>query len=256
MADLVTLAKVKSYLVINSSNQDALIEQLISRESRLIEQYTSRRFPAITNTAKRLNGTGTSRLMLPDAPILSVSFLSIQGVEVKASPDGIQAGYIFDDTAIHLIGMCFPMQRQCVVCSWTAGYQESETDFIPTDNPATLTPSNGGDAVANVSVVNASTGAALTLVASSPATGQYSFADGVYTFAAADAGVRVTMTYQYVPGPVAMACIEMVGLDLKSRDNLGINSKTLAGETITYSSKGMTASSVEQLTPYKRMYPA
>jgi hypothetical protein len=61
------------------------------------------------------------------------------------------------------------------------------------------------------------------------------------------------MTYGYVPPPVEQACIEMVGLDLKARDNLGITSKTLAGETITYSAKGITSSVKEMLGPYRRM---
>jgi hypothetical protein len=45
----------------------------------------------------------------------------------------------------------------------------------------------------------------------------------------------------------------MVGLDLKSRDNLGITSKSLAGETVSYSSRGLTDSVKEQLMPYRRM---
>ena len=93
-------------------------------------------------------------------------------------------------------------------------------------------------------------------LAKKPATGQYTFAAGSYGFAAADVGVSVTMTYLYVPGPVEQAVIEMVGLDLKARDNLGINSKSLAGETISYSGGGMTASVKEMLQPYRKMVPA
>jgi hypothetical protein len=257
MADLVTLASVKRYLVIPTSNSDGLIAELIARESRLVEQWTSRRFPAVTNTAKRLNGTGGCMLVLPDSPIIGIDLLQIGATVIPASSDGLQTGYTFDDTTIYLTGGArFPQGRQNVLCSWTAGYQEAETGFIPTDNPATLAPSTGGAAAQNVSVKNAATGAALVEVGSNPATGQYSFADGIYTFAAADFGVRVTMTYYYVPGPVAMACIEMVGLDLKQRDNLGVTSKTLGGETITYTDKGMSSSVKEMLQPYRRITPA
>lgn len=256
MADLVTLDAVKAYLAITTANQDVLLGHLIARESRLIEQYTSRRFPSVTNTARRLNGTGSGMLMLPDSPILSIELLQIDGVSVAASPDGLASGYTFDDSVVYLTqGQKFPSGRQNVVCSWTAGWRESESGFIPSGNVAhTLTPSTGGAAADPVGVVFTS-GAALAEVGSNAAAGQFSFANGVFTFNAADGGSEVTMTYDYVPGPVAQACIEMVGLDLKQRDNLGINSKMLGGETVTYTDKGMTPSVRAMLDPYRRLAP-
>lgn len=255
MADLTTVAAVKTYLAITTSNQDALIGALIARESRLVESFCSRRFPAVTNAARRLNGTGTAVIVLPDQPILDVSFLSIDGVEIEPSVDGA-AGYTFDDTAVYLVGGAkFSSCRQSVVCSWSAGYQDSETDFVPTGNTPTLTPTTGGSAVTNVSVTEIAGNVTMTQVGSSPAAGQYAFADGIYTFAAADVGKQVQMAYQCVPAPVEQAVIEMVGLDLKARDNLGVSSKTLAHEQITYSDKGMSASALEMLRPYRRMAP-
>ena len=255
MADLTTLSAVKAYLAITTTGQDVLIPALIARESKQVENWTGRRFPAVTNTARRLNGTGTAMLTLPDDPILSVSFLSIDGVEVPRSSDGLAYGYTFDETTIYLIGARFPDRRQCVVCSWTAGYQDSETDFVPAGNTPTLSPTTGGRAVTNLTVTSTATGVALTEVGNAPASGQYTFAAGTYGFAAADTGAQVTMTYQYVPGPVEQAVIELVGLDLKQRDNLGVTSKVLANETVSYSDKGMTASVKEMLQPYRRMAP-
>lgn len=255
MADLSTLQGVKAYLAITTTGQDSLIPALIARESKQIENWTCRRFPDVTNTLRRLNGTGTGMLTLPDSPILDVSFLSIAGVEIPRSTDGVAYGYTFDETTIYLIGSRFPQSRQSVVCSWVAGYQESETDFIPTGNTPTVTPTNGGRAVTNLSVTAVATGVALAEVGNAPVAGQYSFADGIYTFNAANVGLQVTMAYRYVPGPIEQACIEMVGIDLKARDNLGINSKTLANETISYSDKGMSASVREMLQPYRRMTP-
>ncbi len=255
MADLTTLAAVKALLVVSSTNQDALIASLISRESRLIEQWTGRRFPVVTNTARRLDGTGTSMLMLPDGPILSIESLTIGGVAIALSADGIAAGYTFDDSTIYLTGGArFPMGRQNVVCTWTAGYEDSQTEDIPTANVPTLSPSNGGAAFSTISVT-AANGAAFTEVANAPVASQYSFANGTYTFNTSDAGTEVTMAYRCVPGPVAMACIEMVGLDLKVRDNFGVTSKTLSGETISYTEKGMTASVKELLQPYRKVCP-
>lgn len=256
MSDLVTLDAVKRYLAIDNSNQDALIAQLIPRESRLIEQWTSRQYPTVTRTAKRFNGHGGQTLVLPDSPILSVSSLTIDGTTIAASSDGILPGYLINDAAIHLIGYSFTRGLQNVVVTWTAGYRASETDTIPSDTTPALTPSEGGTPYAPSSVVNASTGAAFTQVSNSPATTQYSFSGGTFTFAAADAGTEVTMTYDYVPGPVVQGCIELVGLDLKQRSNLGVQSRTLAGESVTYTDRSLPPSVRELLQPYRRVAPA
>ncbi|HEY6019948.1 MAG TPA: hypothetical protein VIY48_08595 [Candidatus Paceibacterota bacterium] len=259
--NLTTLANVKQYLTITGTNQDALITPLIARESALVEAWTGRTFPSVSNVNKRLNGTGTSRLVLPDQPILSVSSLSILGSAIPASPDGVQAGFVFDDTCLYLVGGIagmswgdkFPMVPQSVTVSWEAGYQTSETDFVPTGNTPTITPTQGGTAVTVVSVVDNTTSTAMTQVGSSPATGQYSFSAGVFTFNTAQYNHSVTMTYKYVPAPVEQAVIEMVGLDLQQRNNIGINSKNLATESITYEKKGISDSAMEMLRPYRRM---
>jgi len=258
--NLTTLANVKQYLSIPTTNQDALIPRLIARETSLVEQWTGRQFPTVTRVSKRLNGTGTKRLVLPDNPIISVSALSIYGTDVPVSPDGVQAGYMYDDTCLYLVGDIggmwgsrFPQQPQCIVCSWVAGYRTSETDFVPTGNAPTLTPSNGGTAAAVVSVFDNTANSSMTQVGSGPLTGQFSFADGVFTFNSAQYNHSVTMTYDYIPAAVEQATIEMVGLDLQQRNNIGINSKNLATESLTYEKKGISDSAKELLMPFKRM---
>jgi hypothetical protein len=253
--NLTTVATVKSYLGIVTANQDTLIGQLITRESAFVEQWTGRVFPSSTNTSKRLSGAGTDRLVL-GGPLLSVSGLSIGGVTVEASADGIQAGYLFDDTCLYLIGGDkFPRQPMNVVCSWAEGYQAVETGFVPTGNTPTITPTTGGTVVAVVSVVD-STGVVLTQTGAAPLAGEFSFSAGVFTFNSAQYNDSVTMTYNYVPASVEQAVIEMVSLDLQQRSNIGITSKSLAGESISYERKGMTDSIKEMLMPYRRMVTA
>ena len=72
------------------------------------------------------------------------------------------------------------------------------------DNEAGTVPASFRITVANsvnfekdYGVIDASTGLPLTRVASSPATGQYSVAAGVYTFATADTGKNVYISYTY-----------------------------------------------------------
>lgn len=81
-----------------------------------------------------------------------------------------------------------------------AKFDEAAT--IPaTPGPYTLTiaPPSSGTFVADLGVVNATTGVQFTRVASAPATGQYSVntGTGVYTFAAADQGVAIKISYEY-----------------------------------------------------------
>lgn len=60
-----------------------------------------------------------------------------------------------------------------------------------------VTPPNSGSFVTDLGVINASTGLPMTRVASAPATGQYSVSAGTYTFAAADTGLGVLISYEY-----------------------------------------------------------
>jgi hypothetical protein len=257
MADLTTLASVKSYLAITTTGQDLLIPSLIANESRLIEEWTGRVFPYVARS-KRLNGTGTDRIVLPDSPIINVSSVTVNEKAYSLS-DGSSAGFFFEagESMVYLIGgERFLKGFKNVAVDWTAGYETTQTAFIPAGNTPTLTPSNGGLAVTNVSVTIAATGVAMAEVGSSPSTGQYSFSAGTYTFATADSGVQVTMDYYYVPGPVEQACNMLVGTLLKTRDNLGIQSKSMAGETISYMTKAIPDDVKAKLQLYRRVAPA
>lgn len=60
----------------------------------------------------------------------------------------------------------------------------------------TVTPPNSGTMVDDLGVLD-SNAVPMTRVASAPATGQYSYATGVYTFATADTGKKVYISYRY-----------------------------------------------------------
>jgi hypothetical protein len=65
---------------------------------------------------------------------------------------------------------------------------------IPT-TPFQITVTGSATFATDLGVINASTGAPMQRVASSPATGQYSVASGIYTFATADVGILVKISY-------------------------------------------------------------
>ncbi len=74
---------------------------------------------------------------------------------------------------------------------------DDESHPIPATGPFTVTVTNSTTAVTDYGVRYSSTGAQLMKVASGPTTGQYSYAAGVYTFAAADEGMGVLISYSY-----------------------------------------------------------
>jgi hypothetical protein len=75
---------------------------------------------------------------------------------------------------------------------------ESQAAAIPaTPGPYTVTVTNSANFDQDLGVVNASTGSAFTRVASAPATGQYSVSAGVYTFASADEGDSIIISYAW-----------------------------------------------------------
>jgi len=79
-------------------------------------------------------------------------------------------------------------------------YSDEVGTAIPASSPYTITPTlpNTGTAVDCLGVLDAS-GVPMTRVSSSPTTGQYSYATGVFTFAAADTGLIVypSLSYSY-----------------------------------------------------------
>lgn len=85
----------------------------------------------------------------------------------------------------------------------TAGIKAAVMDFgatIPASTPWKLTvaPPSTGTFVADLGVQRTDTGVQMTRVASAPAAGQYSVdALGAYTFAAADTGKPIAISYEY-----------------------------------------------------------
>lgn len=85
----------------------------------------------------------------------------------------------------------------------TAGVKAAVFDFaanIPSASPYKLTvvPPNTGQFIADLGVVFAGTGVQLERVSSAPTTGQYMVdAAGAYTFADADDGLAIAVSYEY-----------------------------------------------------------
>lgn len=74
---------------------------------------------------------------------------------------------------------------------------DKETGAVPASTPFTVQTANHTTATTDLGVIYATTGLPFVRVASAPALGQYSYAAGVYTFAAADANAAVLLSYLY-----------------------------------------------------------
>ncbi len=265
--NLTTLARAKQYLAgaVAFTGSDAVYTALIASASVAAANFCSRTFQRASYTGLRLNGNGGNRLMPPSNPIISVSAISVDGKAIAASADAIAAGYQYDSKWLYLFGgYVFTMGNRNIQVSMVTGYDTTETAFIPAATPYTLTPVTGngisadgspemtnGPATADRGVTFVSNGVSLVLVGSAPTTGQYAFSDGVYTFAAADAGQQVTMTYSYTPADVEQAVIDTVGTWMKQRNNLGVASVTLNGETVSYRDTSLSKTARMLLQPYR-----
>ncbi|MDG3442471.1 hypothetical protein [Nitrospirillum amazonense] len=73
----------------------------------------------------------------------------------------------------------------------------NEVAAVPASTPYTVTVANSATFTADQGVIFAATGVPLVRVASNPTAGQYAVSAGVYTFAAADTGAGLLISYSY-----------------------------------------------------------
>lgn len=246
--DLVSLDDVKSWLNVpaGSTGGDELLGFLISATSNEICAYLGRQSIAPADYAESLDGRGTTRILIKRSPLIDVTAVSINGLAIQSamqSPNA--AGFLFQPWdgeepggvgVISLRGFTAHRGVGNIEVAYRAGYQRTEAAVIPAVAPYSyVVESPSGAWSVDVGVSFASSGAALTKVASSPAAGQYSVAAGAYSFAAADAGKAVRVSFGYVPRPLARACMEIVAERFRYRDRIGHRSKSLGGqETVSY----------------------
>lgn len=76
-------------------------------------------------------------------------------------------------------------------------FAPNEAGAVPADSTYTVEVANHATFQTDCGVIRVSDGQPLTKMASASATGQYSVAAGVYTFAAADASMEVMISYTY-----------------------------------------------------------
>src|SRR5580704_8118824 len=220
-SDLAPPADVKIWLAGSSgigSSDGALLARLITDVSGAITAYLGR--PSLTprSLTERLDGNGKTRLFLPQYPVLQVASLVIDNVAVAAAvlpAAGAprQRGYLLEPwdglppgrpQALDLFEMAYRLGRQNVVAAYSAGYAvESEAASVPAApgpyNVSAAAPFGPWAGDAGVTYAN---GTALAAVEGTPSAGEYNVASGVYTFAAADTGAAVLVSYGFIPAVI------------------------------------------------------
>jgi hypothetical protein len=119
--DLATLSEVKELLSIKGADDDAVLSRLITSVSSYIKQELNNPILSAAYT-EAYDGTGRDMLVLPQWPITDVTAVTVSGVPVAESPDGVASGYILSDMAIILLGGVFPKGRRNVRVSYVAGF--------------------------------------------------------------------------------------------------------------------------------------
>ncbi|RBB38905.1 hypothetical protein DPV79_16125 [Burkholderia reimsis] len=131
--DLTTLAAVKAWCKVATSNDDALLSSLITSASQYIETYCDREFVSQSFTEVR-NGKGTRAMSVAHYPITAVESVMIGSLiippaPVVGSPNWPGAGYVFNDTSIKLHGYMFWAGIANVQLEYTAGYTTIPADL-------------------------------------------------------------------------------------------------------------------------------
>jgi hypothetical protein len=130
VGDLCTMAQVKAYLpaMQTVTTDDALLSGLITAISTFMATYCSRVFQS-ASYQETYSGQHTRRLTLRQFPVTAVISLSISGMSIPASGDGVQPGYVWDQYGIDLIGYIFQRGRGNIAVSYTAGYAAIPADL-------------------------------------------------------------------------------------------------------------------------------
>jgi len=267
--DLVTLADLKAWLEVEGTADDTLLSLLISQVSRAILTYLDRPSILPTTYTDVIDGGNDTSVMLRYWPVNAIASCLVDGVAISAAPPLIagaplQCGYVLDAAAamppgrMQRLSMRYGLFRrglQNVIVSYFAGYQVSnEAAAVPAAAPFTIAVQAPYGAFASDGGVTYTSGAPLTPAAQNPGLGQYTVSSGVYTFASADAGAAVNLTYGYIPYDLSLAAKEWAGERYASHTRIGQASKSLGGqETVSFIVKDVPDFVARILQPYRRV---
>ena len=273
ITDLTTLSACKSWLGYTDTANDQVVSQEITRVSSMVNAWLNGTAFVKTSRTEYYNGKGTSRLILRNFPVLSVSALTINSRVIPPNPTPPTGAGFFADPwdggipavpqGVNLSGYFFSQGLQNIIVSYVTGYvQSGEAQTISSDAYQVVPSQPSGLCVADAGVTYTN-GTALTPVTSNPAVGQYipPNPNGIkftnyYQFNAAEAGVAVLISYSFVPWSVEMVAKDLVGERVSYRNRIGLRSKLLGGqETMTFDINTVPKWAQLSLQPFANVVP-
>jgi hypothetical protein len=112
--DITTLAAVKAWAAIQSSNEDQIVQDAITAFSNYVLNFTGRGnadgsvpstspFNAVVSYDEFYDGNGNDRLLLRNWPIVTVTSVKDSGVTIPASSSTTSPGYTIDQDRKFLV---------------------------------------------------------------------------------------------------------------------------------------------------------
>src|SRR5271168_3099923 len=234
--DLTTPQRVATWMAAAPVLPSAILSQLITSMTGMIYGKLNRARLYSQTFTRVFDGVGNMQLVLPDYPVTSIVSVqvgqclvppSVLPASGTAQPQGTNPGYGWrcplwagnipgENAVLEFQGGYFPLGAQNVKITYVAGYLVSAEPWtVPAATPWQVTVlQQEGVWSRDNGVVYATSGASLVPVASAPTVGQYipppDATPGLYTFAAADTGAAILISYSFIPSPLEEACIQMV----------------------------------------------
>lgn len=117
-----TLAEAKTYLGIKYETEDASLERLIDAASAAIRSYCNREILEAPYSRKFI-GNGKSEAFIPGDPIVSVTWVTVDGTALDAG----DPGFISIKNTVYLRGYVFTRGAVCEI-GYTAGHAAVPND--------------------------------------------------------------------------------------------------------------------------------
>lgn len=261
---LTTLERVRDFVGVTTNNDDLVLSRLIEEASRFILSYLQRPTLFQYIFSDIYDGLGQRSQTLRHYPVQSVALVMVNDAMIPVSWSAHTSGFILEPweglppgrpQAVSLRGYEFTRGHSNVNIVYTTGYVvNAEAQVVPASGNYSLAVNAPYGSFGADQGVIYSNGTALANVAANPVQGQYSVSYGIYSFAAADAGSMVQISYSYIPADIEQACTTLVGEHYRYKNRIGEVSKTLGGqETISFSQKDMPDYVKTLLQPYRRV---
>lgn len=261
-ANLASFSNVSAALGGVSDADAPRVKRMIGMASSVVHSVLQRPNLFRHTYSDLYDGAGRERQMLRQWPALSVESLTVAGVSIAPAAGYGQAGYRLEPwdgfppggpQSLILSGSAFFRGRGNVAVTYTAGYAvEGEAHLVPSTPGYDVTANAPCGSWAVDHGVTYGDGASLVKVAQSPAQGQYSVSEGVYSFNAADAGQPVRLSYSFIPAEIEQAVIDIVVSS--SEFDAGGNIKLMKAGDATlerFSPSALSRDTMALLQPYK-----